>query len=153
MGGSLGNRDDTINYYKKYEHKCNKDMRYLKKQNKMLYNISKKSGLRHELKKIKNIRAKDSKKRRYSSSDSSSSGLDYDSYVSSDSDQDEEREPNQIKDMNKLDHIVTYNINKNKNQHNDAIGNKIKFDSTVCLSSGTKDPLPVVTVILRGVKK
>ena len=140
MEGALCNRADDIKHYNKSGHKWRKEMKYLKKQNKMLYIIAKKSGLRRELKKIKNIRAKASKKRRYSSSDSSSSGLDYDSYVSSDSDQDEEREPNQIKDMNKLDHIVTYNINKNKNQHNDAIGNKIKFDNTVFYLAGLRTP-------------
>ena len=39
------------------------------------------------------------------------------------------------------------------NQHNDAIENELKFDNKFILSSATKDPLPVVTVRLRGSKK
>ena len=48
---------------------------------------------------------------------------------------------------------MTDNIKKNKDQHNDAIENEPKFDSNLNLSSGTKYPLPVVTVSLRGGKK
>ena len=50
-------------------------------------------------------------------------------------------------------HVVTDNINTTKNQHNDSIENEPKFDNTFNLSSGTKDPLIVVTVCLRGGKK
>ena len=52
-----------------------------------------------------------------------------------------------------MDHIVTDNINKNKNKRNYAIENDPKFDNTFNLSSRNKDPLPVVTVSLRGGKK
>ena len=54
--------------------------------------------------------------------------------------------------MNKLDHVVTNNI-KNKYQCNDAIEYEPKYDNKSSLSSGTKDPLTVVTVSLRGGKK
>ena len=45
------------------------------------------------------------------------------------------------------------NTKTNKDQRDDVIGNDPKFDSSFNLSSGTKDPLPVVTVSLRGGKK
>ena len=45
------------------------------------------------------------------------------------------------------------NIKKNKNQHNDSIEYEPKFDNKFSLSSGTKNPIPVVTVSLRGGKK
>ena len=45
------------------------------------------------------------------------------------------------------------NIRANTYQHNDAIENEPKFDCSFNISRGTEDPLPVVTVILRGVKK
>ena len=48
---------------------------------------------------------------------------------------------------------MTYNINTNKNQRSDAIENESKFDNTLNVSRGTKDPLPVVTVSPRPVKK
>ena len=48
---------------------------------------------------------------------------------------------------------MTDNINKNKNEHNDPIEYEPRFDSKFILSSGTKDPLPVVTVSLRRGKK
>ena len=56
-------------------------------------------------------------------------------------------QPTERKDMNKLDHEVTNKIN-NKDQCNDAIEYEPKFDSICSLSSGTKYPLTVVTVIL-----
>ena len=149
MGGSLGNRDDTINDYKKYEHKCNKDMKYLKKQNKMLYRISMKSDSHCELKNINKIKAKASKKRGYYSSNSYSSDSDSDSFLSSDSEWEEERQPTELKEINDLDHVVTDTINTNKNQHNDAIENEPRFDNQFNLSSGNNDPLPVVIVSLR----
>ena len=54
--------------------------------------------------------------------------------------------------MNKLDHAVTNNIN-NKYKCNDAIEYDSKYDNIFSLSSGTNDPLSVVTVRLRGGKK
>ena len=54
--------------------------------------------------------------------------------------------------MKKLDHVVTNNIN-NKNQCNYTIEYDPKFDSKSSLSSGTKDPLPVVSVSILGDKK
>ena len=54
--------------------------------------------------------------------------------------------------MKTLDRTVTNNI-KNKDHHNDAIEYEPKFDSQFILSKGTKDPLLVVTVSLRGGKK
>ena len=54
--------------------------------------------------------------------------------------------------MIKLDREVTNNI-KNKDQCNDSIEYEPKFDNKFSLSSGTKDPLPVVTFSLRGGKK
>ena len=55
--------------------------------------------------------------------------------------------------INYLDHVVTDNIKKNKNQHNDAIEYEPRFDNKFSLYNRTKDPLPVVTVRIRGVKK
>ena len=54
--------------------------------------------------------------------------------------------------MNKLYNVATNDIN-NKYQCNDDIEYEPKFYNTLSLSSGTKYPLPVVTVILRGGKK
>ena len=48
---------------------------------------------------------------------------------------------------------MTYNIKNNKNQQKFAIENELKFDKKISLYSATKDPLPVVTVRLRGGKK
>ena len=56
--------------------------------------------------------------------------------------------------MNKLDNVVTNKINTNKNKLNDAIYNETTFyTSSFNLSSGTRDPSPVVTVTLLGGKK
>ena len=56
--------------------------------------------------------------------------------------------------MNRFDHLVTYNLNNYKDQSNEAIITEPKFDtSSFNLSSGTSNPLPVVTVSLRGGKK
>ena len=52
-----------------------------------------------------------------------------------------------------MDNVVTDNINTNKTQRNDAIRNDPNFDDAFILSIRTKDPLPVVTVSLRGGKK
>ena len=57
------------------------------------------------------------------------------------------------KEINILDRIVNNNLRTNKDQHNDAVENEPKFDNSFNLSSGTRDPLPVVTVSLRGGKK
>ena len=50
--------------------------------------------------------------------------------------------------MNRLDHVVTENIDTNKNERNDAIENETKFDNIFNLSSRNKDPLPVVNFSL-----
>ena len=56
--------------------------------------------------------------------------------------------------MNRLDHIVTENLKNYKDQGNEAINSKPEFDTSIFnLSSGNSDPLPVVTVSLRGLKK
>ena len=52
-----------------------------------------------------------------------------------------------------MDHVVTDNIKTNKDQHNDAIENDQKFDNIFNLSSGTKYPIPLVTLSLKGGKK
>ena len=53
-----------------------------------------------------------------------------------------------------MDHVVTNNIKTNKDQLNDTIYNELTFDANIFnLSSGTKDPLPVVTVSLQGGNK
>ena len=62
-------------------------------------------------------------------------------------------QPTERKEMNILYHIVNNNIKTNKNQRNDAIENEPKFDHTFILSGCTKDPVPVVTVILQVGKK
>ena len=53
-----------------------------------------------------------------------------------------------------LDNVVTDNIKTNKGQYNDSIDNDPTFyNNSFNLYSGTKDPLPVVTVsLLRGKK-
>ena len=56
--------------------------------------------------------------------------------------------------MNELDHVVTDNIKTNKYQSYYAIYNVLMFDTnSFNLSSGTRHPLPVVTVTLQGSKK
>ena len=56
--------------------------------------------------------------------------------------------------MNRLDHIVTDNLNNNKDQSNESIKNKPTFDTnSFNLSRCTSNPLPVVTVSLQGGKK
>ena len=53
--------------------------------------------------------------------------------------------------MNKLDHVVTENINTNTDKLSD---NDLKFNtSTLKSSSGSRYPLPVVIVSLQGGKK
>ena len=48
---------------------------------------------------------------------------------------------------------MTDNIHTSKYKLNDAIENEPKFDSSLNLSSGTKDSLPVVTINILGGKK
>ena len=53
-----------------------------------------------------------------------------------------------------LYHVVTENLKKDKDQSNEAIKNEPTFDNSgFKLSSVTSNPLPVVTVSLRGGKK
>ena len=91
-------------------------------------------------KKIKKIKAKDTKKRCDSSSKYSNGKSYYGSSLSNDINWDEYRQPGGRRKINGLYHLVTNDINKNKYQHNDAIENEPKFDSSSNLSSGTKDP-------------
>ena len=122
----------------------------LKNQNNMLYSIVNKPGSRREIKKIKTIRAKASKKTSVSSSEY------WDSYSSlaRDSIWDKHRWPAGYKEINMLDHLVTYNLNNYNNQSNEAINSEPTFyNSSFNLSSGTSDPLPVVTVSLQWGKK
>ena len=95
------------------------------------------------------IKANASKKRSYSRSNNYSSDSDSGSYISSDSDLEEQREPTKGKEVNNLYHIIPDNINKDNNQHNYTIENKPKFDNTFILSRSTKDPLPVLNFSLR----
>ena len=56
--------------------------------------------------------------------------------------------------MNRLDQVVSDNLNNSKYQINEAINSETKFDtSSFNLSSGNSKPLPVVTVSLLGGKK
>ena len=56
--------------------------------------------------------------------------------------------------MNKLDHVVTSNLNTNKDQSNESINNETMFDTnSFNLSRGTSNPLPVVTISLQVGKK
>ena len=150
LGGSLGNRADTVNHYHKTEEKWKRGLKCLKKNNKMLFSMSKHSGSRRGLKKINKIKAKSSRKSSYSISYRSRS--DSYSYLSSDSELYEIRKPNELNYINKLYHIVTNNLKK-KDQHYVSIEYEPHFDSKFSLSSGTKDPPLVVTVRLLGGNK
>ena len=111
----------------------------------------KRSSTRCDTKKIKKIRAKISKKNEYSSRSVSRS--DSDSSLPSDRKWYEIIQPDEIKDMNKLYHVVTNNIN-NKNQCDDAIKYELDFDNKLILFSGTNGNLmQVVTVRLIVGKK
>ena len=56
--------------------------------------------------------------------------------------------------MNRLDHVVTDNLKNYEDQINESINSEPTFDtSSFTLSGGNSDPLPVVTVSLRVVKK
>ena len=125
-------------------------MKDLKKQNNIICSISRKSGLRSEIKKIKKTRAKYSKK----GSDSSSDYSDSNSSLSRDSSWDTYTRPSGRKEMNILDHVVTDNLKNYKDQGNESINSEPTFDtSKFNLSSGTSNPLPVVTISLQGGKK
>ena len=52
-----------------------------------------------------------------------------------------------------MDHVVTNNIETNKDQPNDPIDYEAMFGNSFNLSSGNKYPLPVDSVSLQGVKK
>ena len=119
----------------------------------MLLSMENKYSSHHEIKKIKKIKYKSSKKISYSRSDISISDSDSYSSLSSESEWEKPRQTTELKEINKLYHIVTNNTKKNKNQHNDAIEYEPNFDNTFSLSRGTKYPLPVVTVSLRGGNK
>ena len=124
-------------------------MKSLNNQNKIIYSIANKSGLRREIKNIKKIRERDSKKGCKYSSDSTSDDLDSDSSLDINSSWDNYSHPARRKEMNILDNVVTDNLNKNKGKINEAINNEPTFGtSSFNLSSGTSDPLPVVTVSL-----
>ena len=146
-------RVEDVKQWNKSRNKWKKEINDIKKQNKILYNIAKKAGSLRETKNTKEIKAKAPKKGRNDSNDSYSDESYSDYSLSSDSDWDEERQPARNREKNRLKHIVNNNIKKDKDQHNEAIENEPKFDSSFNLSSGTKDPLPVVTVSLRGDKK
>ena len=111
--------------------------------------MDKKSGSRCELKKIKKTKAKTSKNCSYSIINISSSNSDSYFSLSIDSDWEEIRQTTYLKEKNKLYYVVTNNTKKNKNQHHYAIEYKPNFDDKISLSRGTKDPLQVVTFILR----
>ena len=81
---------------------------------KILYSISNKSGLRCELENIKNIRAKDSKKRHDDSSDYSRDNYYSNSSQSINSGWDEDIQPSGCREINRLDHVVNNIIRTNK---------------------------------------
>ena len=149
IGGPVGSRNHAVQQHNKYENKWKKELKYLKKQKIMLYSIAKKSGSCRESQKIKNTR-KEALKDTYSSSED----WDSNSYLASDSSRDKEIWPSGSKEINKLDHVVTKNIKDYNYQYNFAIDD----DTTLAnisfnLSRSTRDPLPVVTVSLRGGNK
>ena len=80
--------------------------------------MDKHSSSHHELKKINNIKPKASQKHSYYISNSSI--FDYDYSLSSDNDQDKIRQPNEWKETDNFDYIVTSNV-KNNSQCDDAI--------------------------------
>ena len=150
MGGPIGSRNHAVQQHKKSGNKWSEDLKSLKNQNKMIYSIANKSVSRREIKNIKKIRAEASKKTSVSSSEDWHSG----SSLAMDSSLDKHRQPDIPKEINKLYHLVTYNLNNYNDQSNEAIDNEPTFgNSSFNLSSGASDPLPVVTVSLRGGKK
>ena len=97
-----------------------------------------KSVLCCELKNNKNIRAKASKKRINSSSDSFSNTLYSNYFLSGDSNWDEEIHPDDRREINKLDQIVTNSIKTNKYQRNDAIKNEPNLIIALIYPEGLK---------------
>ena len=73
----------------------------------MLYIITKKSGLHHDMEKIKNIRDKAYKKRSDSRSDSFSDEFYSYSYLYNGGNWDEDIYTADIREINRLDHVVT----------------------------------------------
>ena len=131
LGGPTGSRTNALQQYNKSENKPKKDMKYPKKQNKMLYSIAKKSGSRRDIKKT---RAKDSKK----TSESSSDDVESDSLLAIYSSWEIYIRPAGRKEMNRLDPVVTDNLNNYKDQSNEAINSDMTFDTnSFNLSSGT----------------
>ena len=115
----------------------------------MLYSIAKKSGSCCEIQKIKKIR-KEASNDTYSSSEYWESG----SFLARNISWDKEIRDAGRKEINKLYHLVTNNIKDYNDQYNDAIDNEPTLDNiSFNLCSDTRDPLPVVTVSLRGGKK
>ena len=115
----------------------------------MLYSIAKKSGSRHEIKEIEKIPGKASKKRPKYSSNYSSDDSDSNSSLAINISRDTYRRPDVSKEMNKLDQLVTKNLKTTKYQLNEVIKKDLTFDTNIFnLSSGTSDPLPVLTVSL-----
>ena len=125
MGGPAGSRNHAVQQHKKYEKKWKKKLKALKKQNKILYSISKESGSRREIQKIKKIRKKASNDTYFSSEDWDSNSL-----LARDSIQDKERRPSGIKEINKLDQVVTENMKNYNDQYNDAIDNELTLDNS-----------------------
>ena len=113
----------------------------------MLYSVATKSGSLREIKKFKKIRAKYYKKGLHSSRDSSSDDSGSDPLLASDISWDTYRRTSGRKETNKPDLVVTNNLQTIKYQLNEAINNEPTFDTnSFNLSSGTSNPLPVVTV-------
>ena len=116
----------------------------------MLYSITNKSSLRCELKIIKKIHEKYSKKSCNYSRDSSNDDLDSNSSLTSNGRWDTYRLPDGRKETNRLDNIVTNNLKTTKYQLNKPIKNEPTFDNNIFnLSSGSIDPLSVVTITLQ----
>ena len=125
----MGSISEAVKQYMRSEYKSKKELKALKNKNKILYRITKKSVSHREIKRIKNIRDKASKNLRHDSSDSFSDESDSDYSLSSDTDEYKHRRLDRRKEMNMLDHVVTGNTRKNKDQLNDAVYNKPKFDT------------------------
>ena len=109
LGGELGHRDNVVKQYKTSKQKRKKELKDIRKQNKMFYSISKKSGSRRELKNIKKIKDKASKNHSYSIRDSSINKPYSGSSLYRGSDLDEDRQPTERREMNRLDDVVTDN--------------------------------------------
>ena len=97
-----------------------KELKSIKKQNKILYSTAKKYGFPREINNIKKVREKASKKGSNSSSDYSDSN----SSLASESSRYTYRRPAGHKEMKLLDHVVTNNLNNNKDQSNESINSE-----------------------------